>query len=68
MRTAGFREPDEPRGSRPVLRERGGETPPRHSPNATARERNATHRRPGTQTFDERNPLFHQTPDTGPNI
>jgi hypothetical protein len=25
------REPDELRGSRPVLRERGGETPPRHS-------------------------------------
>ena len=25
-------EPDEPRGSRPVLGERGGETPPRHSP------------------------------------
>ncbi len=32
MPTAGYREPDEPRGSRPVLRERGGETPPRHSP------------------------------------
>jgi hypothetical protein len=30
--TAGYWEPDEPRGSRPVLRERGGETPPRHSP------------------------------------
>jgi hypothetical protein len=30
-RTAGYWEPDEPRGSRPVLRERGGETPPRHS-------------------------------------
>jgi len=34
MRTAGYREPDEPRGSRPVLRERGGETPPRHSPHS----------------------------------
>jgi hypothetical protein len=32
MRTDGCREPDEPRGSRPVLRERGGETPPRHPP------------------------------------
>ena len=32
MPTAGYWEPDEPRGSRPVLRERGGETPPRHSP------------------------------------
>ena len=32
MPTAGYREPDELRGSRPVLRERGGETPPRHSP------------------------------------
>jgi hypothetical protein len=32
MATAGYWEPDEPRGSRPVLRERGGETPPRHSP------------------------------------
>jgi hypothetical protein len=31
MPTAGYWEPDEPRGSRPVLRERGGETPPRHS-------------------------------------
>jgi hypothetical protein len=30
--TAGYWEPDEPRGLRPVLRERGGETPPRHSP------------------------------------
>ena len=30
--TAGYWEPDEPRGSRPVLRERGGETPPRYSP------------------------------------
>ena len=36
MPTAGYREPDEPRGSRPVLRERGGETPPRHSPAARA--------------------------------
>ncbi len=32
LSTAGYWEPDEPRGSRPVLRERGGETPPRHSP------------------------------------
>jgi hypothetical protein len=32
--TAGYWEPDEPRGSRPVLRERGGETPPRHSTGA----------------------------------
>jgi non-ribosomal peptide synthetase component F len=32
MPTAGYWEPDESRGSRPVLRERGGETPPRHSP------------------------------------
>src|SRR5262249_52061135 len=30
--TAGQREPDEPRGSRPVLREPGGETPPGYSP------------------------------------
>src|SRR5271166_6573635 len=29
--TAGCWEPDEPRGSRPVLGERGGEIPPRHS-------------------------------------
>src|ERR1039458_2772025 len=29
--TAGYWEPDELRGSRPDLRERGGETPPRHS-------------------------------------
>ena len=34
--TAGYWEPDEPRGSRPVLRERGGETPPRHSPQDVA--------------------------------
>src|SRR3954464_1808980 len=32
MRTAGRWEPYEPRGSRTVLGERGGETPPRHSP------------------------------------
>ncbi len=32
--TAGYWEPDEPRGSRPILRERGGETPPRHSPSS----------------------------------
>src|SRR3954447_12357945 len=31
MRTAGRWEPYEPRGSRTVLGERGGETPPRHS-------------------------------------
>ncbi len=36
MPTAGYWEPDEPRGSRPVLRERGGKTPPRHSPNTWA--------------------------------
>ena len=36
LSTAGYWEPDEPRGSRPVLRERGGETPPRHSPRAWA--------------------------------
>jgi hypothetical protein len=29
--TAGYWEPDELRGSRPVLGERGGATPPRHS-------------------------------------
>src|SRR5271155_3655664 len=29
--TTGHREPDELRGSRPVLGERGGEIPPRHS-------------------------------------
>src|SRR4051795_3188843 len=34
MRTAGRWEPYEPRGSRTVLGERGGETPPRHSPPA----------------------------------
>src|SRR4051812_7343917 len=32
MRTAGRWEPYEPRGSRTVLGERGGEIPPRHSP------------------------------------
>src|SRR4051795_7633800 len=32
MRTAGRWGPYEPRGSRTVLGERGGETPPRHSP------------------------------------
>jgi hypothetical protein len=31
-RTTGHWEPDELRGSRPVLKERGGETPPRYSP------------------------------------
>src|ERR1039458_3711075 len=36
--TAGYWEPDEPRGSRPVLRERGGETPPRHSPEIRSEE------------------------------
>jgi hypothetical protein len=45
--TAGYWEPDEPRGSRPVLRERGGETPPRHSPRKTAsRERSRPSRQP----------------------
>ena len=35
---AGWREPYESRGSRTVLRERGGAIPPRHSPTAyTAR-------------------------------
>ena len=32
MEVAGQWEPDDTRVSRPVLRERGGEIPPRHSP------------------------------------
>src|SRR5208337_4760680 len=42
MDTAEQWEPDDARVSRPVLRERGGETPPRHSPCHHDRRNKAT--------------------------
>ena len=41
MDAAGQWEPDDARVSRPVLRERGGEIPPRHSPRGLDRRRDA---------------------------